>query len=151
MEWKRCIICQKDTADRLQCPSNSKRNDAGAEYASFVNNLQEFVKIDMLPVNLDIEYLNESQGIEQMLKEHQASWHKTCRDLFNNTKLQRAQKRSLYEERPDGHQTMEEESTSPVKARRSSCPASECIGKNECIFCDKLDKPSIFVQPRRLS
>ena len=85
MDWNSYIICQSNMAERLQCPSNSKRKDAGAGYSSFVNNLQEFLKIDMLPVNLNVNFLNEGKGIEQTLKDHLASWHKTCRDLFNNT------------------------------------------------------------------
>lgn len=36
-----------------------------------------------------------SEGSSVILKENKASWHKTCRDLFNDTKLQRAKKRTL--------------------------------------------------------
>ena len=129
-------------AERLQCPSNLKRKDAGAGYSSFVNNLQEFLKIDILLVNLNVNFLNEGKGIEQTLKDHQALWHKTCRDLFNNTKVQRAQKRASDkgEQEPNLRQ---EERGSPIKARRSSCAAqSEYLDMNECLFCDKPDKPS---------
>ena len=142
MDWKLCIICQSNTAERLQCPSNSKRKDAGAGYSSFVNNLQEFLKIDMLPVNLNVNFLNEGKGIEQSLKDHQALWHKTCRDLFNNTKVRHAQKRASDkgEQEPNLRQ---KERGSPIKARRTSCAAqSEYLDMNECLFCDKPDKPS---------
>ena len=142
MDWKLCIICQSNTAERLQCPSNTKRKDAGAGYSSSVNNLQEFLKIDMLPVNLNVNFLNEGKGIEQTLKDHQALWHKTCRDLFNNTKVRLAQKRASDKGQQEPN-LRQEERGSPIKARRSSCAAqSEYLDMNGCLFCDKLDKPS---------
>ena len=96
----------------------------------------------MLPVNVNIACLNEGQGIEQTLKDHQASWRKTCRDLFNNTKLRRAQKRNLYDEQPEGNTQVEEERGSLIKARRRSFAASLSSANSKCIFYDKLDELS---------
>jgi hypothetical protein len=96
----------------------------------------------MLPVDVSIECLDEGQGIEQTLKDHKAAWHKTCRDLFNNTKLQRAKKPSLHDEQTDEDLPAQETRGSPVKARRSNCTLGETLAKNECIFCDKPDKLS---------
>ena len=121
---------------------SSKRKDAGIGYSSFVSNLQEFIKIDMLPVNVNIACLNEGQGIEQILKEHQASWHKTCGDLFNNTKLRRAQKRNLCKEQPERNTQVEEERGSPIRAKRTSFAASLSSANSKCIFHDKLDELS---------
>ena len=131
---------KKNTAERLQCPANSKRKDAGIGYSSFVSNVQEFIKIDMLPVNVNIACLNEGQGIEQTLKEHQASWHKTWGDLFNHTKLRRAQKRNFYEEQPERNTQVEEVRGSPIRGRRTCFAASLSLANSKCIFRDKLDK-----------
>ena len=37
-------------------------------------NRQEFIKIDMLPVNFDVKGFDGGNGIEETLKERQASW-----------------------------------------------------------------------------
>ena len=95
MDWCRCIICQKITKEDLQCPANSKRKDAGAGYTSFANNLKEFQNLGVEPVALDAKLLDEGNGIEQTFLDKKASWHKSCRDLFSNTKLERAKKRKL--------------------------------------------------------
>ena len=64
MDCKLCIICQTDKMERLQCPANSRRKDAGVGFSSFVKNLEEFHKIDMLPVDLNIKNLAKGQGME---------------------------------------------------------------------------------------
>ena len=46
---------------------------------------------------LKISCLDEGQGITQTLSDRKASWHKSCRDLFSNTKLKHAKKRKLDE------------------------------------------------------
>ena len=97
MDWHQCIICQKSTKEDLQCPANSKRKDAGAGYTSFVNNLKEFQNLGIEPAALDVKLLDAGNGIEQTFLDKKASWHKSCRDLFSNTKLERAKKRKLAE------------------------------------------------------
>lgn len=87
MDWKLCIICQTTkTGEPLQCPANSKRKDVGASYSSFARNLEEFQKIGSVPGNLNVEDLNDGQGIEHTLTERKAMWHKTCRNAFGNAK-----------------------------------------------------------------
>ena len=38
LNWDLCMLCQKQTNVKLQCPNNSKRDDAGAGYMTFVTN-----------------------------------------------------------------------------------------------------------------
>ena len=97
MDWHQCIICQKSTKEDLQCPANSKRKDAGAGYTSFVNNRKEFQNLGIEPAALDVKLLDAGNGTEQTFLDKKASWHKSCRDLFSNTKLERAKKRKLAE------------------------------------------------------
>ena len=58
--------------------------------------------------------------------------------------MRRAQKRASAKEQLEPNLPLEEEERgSPIKARWSSCAApSDYLGMNECIFCDKPDKPS---------
>lgn len=153
MDWKRCIICQKTTGERLQCPANSKRKDAGAGYISFIQKVEEFKKLGINVTSCELP-VDEGQGIEQKLLHNKASWHKLCRDLYNNTKLQRAKKRKLAEvaEEERSDEIVEEIPSSPVKARRSSVgsynPQSQCFfsGTNMIV-------PAIFIlhQPLMLT
>ena len=47
-----------------------------------------------MPINLDHVRLDEGDGIEMTLRANYARYHKSCKLLFNNTKLQKAEKRS---------------------------------------------------------
>ena len=48
-------------------------------------------------MDINIDLFDEGTGIEQMLVNHKALWHKYCRDHLSNTKLNRAKKRMLAE------------------------------------------------------
>ena len=142
MDWHQCIICQKSTKEDLQCPANSKRKDAGAGYTSFVNNLKEFQNLSIEPAALDVKLLDAGNGIEQTFLDKKASWHKSCRDLFSNTKLERAKKRKLaeiskVEKNGKDEMGIGECISSPVKARRSNVPRFH--GESHCFFCDTVD------------
>ena len=142
MDWKLCVICQKvKTGEPLQCPAISKRKDVGASYSSFARNLEEFQKIGSVPANVNIEELNEGQGIEHTLKERKASWHKTCRNAFSNEKIERAKKRKHESEKLEDNSDLlaTGNSPSPVKARRSSFPSNP--SNNHCFFCESIDSP----------
>ena len=77
--------------------------------------------------------LDENEAFEQTLLHNKASWHKSCGDLYNNTKLERAKKRKLAEAAAEEiiDETEEEIPSSPVKARRSSVerynPQRQCF------------------------
>ena len=140
MDWKLCIICQTTkTGEPLQCPANSKRKDVGASYSSFARNLEEFQKIGSVPGNLNLEDLNDGQGIEHTLTERKAMWHKTCRNAFGNANLERAKKRKYESEKEEQNDSLlvTENTSSPVKARRSSFPSNP--SNNHCFFCDLSD------------
>jgi len=146
MDWDKCVICQKHTKDDLQCPANSKRNDGDAGYASFSNNVLEFKSIDAIPLTgLNIALLDEGQGIEETLRQRKAVWHKKCRDIFNNTKLERAKKRKLSCDQPETNEdgNVCELTYSPIKARRLSNPLPSTKAVS-CFF------PQIFIHFLRL-
>ena len=86
-------LSNHQTGEPLQCPANSKRKDVGASYSSFARNLEEFQKIGSVPGILNVEDLNDGEGIEHTLTERKAMWHKTCRNAFGNANLERAKKR----------------------------------------------------------
>lgn len=120
----------------------SKRKDVGASYASFARNLEEFHKIGSVPGHLNVEELNQGQGIEHSLKERKALWHKTCRNSFSNANLERAKKRKHDRENEEENSDLlvTESTSSPVKARRSGLPGSSF--SSHCFFCESSDVPA---------
>ena len=93
LEWSLCILCQKLTKESLQCPVRSKRLDLGAGYKSMAENLQGFFAIGALPFDVKQNQLDDGSGLFNTLSKHEASWHKSCKDKINSTKLKRAEKR----------------------------------------------------------
>lgn len=115
IDWKLCALCQETKEESLQCPANSKRTDRGAGYKSLAEHLLLFSELGITPFAISLEQLNDGSGIENTLLNNKASWHKSCRDKVNSTKLKRAQKRRDQEEDATSH--------IPVKTRRSSLAA----------------------------
>ena len=117
------------TDERLECPADSKRKDAGVGYKSFTENLMRFSDIDELPVKILLERLDDDDGIEATLRCRKASWHKSCRCKFNATKLERAEKR-----RSDNFKELD---SVGWKYTRSQKKAKVDI-KVACLFCDQV-------------
>ena len=141
-DWNVCVLCQAKTSEPLQCPANSKRTDVGAGYRYVAENLIKFHELDAIPVGVNIQHLNIDTGLENVLYEHSAVWHKSCRNKIGNDKLQRASKRK----------TEESHNASPVKTRRSlSEHQQQTQAKDVCIFCDNiLLDPLVFTRLPRL-
>lgn len=78
----------------------------------------------------------DGSGVENTLLKNKASWHKSCKDKVNSTKLKRAQKRREQEEDATSH--------SPVKTRRTSFAGEGRLDENESkwFFCNDVAGPS---------
>ena len=46
----RCVLCQEDTREALQCPANSKQHDVGAGYSTLSFNIIRFNELNKLPI-----------------------------------------------------------------------------------------------------
>ena len=129
--WKLCIICQEDKAEALPCSSQSKRQDMGSGYSSLADNLIKFNELGQLPGTLKLERLNDGHGIEAAMVVNNAQHHHTCRLKYNNTKLQRAEKRKL--------KTEGESHDLPAACKRirsySRSPRTENMVQEACFFC----------------
>ncbi|XP_031575406.1 uncharacterized protein LOC116309020, partial [Actinia tenebrosa] len=138
-------LLQRKTKEGLQCPANTKRKDGSVGYTSFASNILEFKSISGVPKWLNLSLLDEGLGIEETLRQRNASWHKTCRDIFNNTKLERAKKRKLSGQPDANEDDTQIESDGgvciPLKTRRSSATLSSKALYYYCFFCDKEDNP----------
>ena len=88
MDWTSCIICQKTTSE-LTCPINNRRYDSMNVYEDFLENVEEFRKLDEIPI--EIEHC-QAFAAEHFVK-NRASWHRSCNQKFNNSKLERVRTR----------------------------------------------------------
>ena len=114
-DWTKCAICQQNKVEPLRCPADSKRScDVGSGYKTLAGNITKFRDLDCMPIRVDLSRLDEGEGLENTFVRWKARWHKSCYDLFNSTKLKRAEKREALEsEQPVGG-----------KYTRSASPAS---------------------------
>ena len=88
-------------------------------YGSFLGVVSAFRKLGTIPVALHFE---EDITVDHLVQ-HQAAWHKSCRLKFNQSKLDRAQKREIKNA---------ETSTSGEKR-----PRRQSVNKMACLFCQQ--------------
>ena len=120
-DWSKCFICQEDKDDKLMFP-NAK--NAGAGFASIVENLIQFEDMECLPFSL--KRLDEQgKGIEETLKQKNACLHNQCKLTYSKTRLQRAEKRKYAE-------CMDTSQKSPKFTRKRK---SFTESKSLCFFC----------------
>lgn len=81
--WDTCVLCQIVTDESLQCPLRSTKRTVGSGYASLAEDILRFQTLQHMPINIDLERLNDGDGIESTLMSHRAEWHKKCRLKFN--------------------------------------------------------------------
>ena len=149
-DWRLCIICQKDKNETLTKPEQSKRKDIGSGYSSLAENLIKFNELGELPGSLQLERLDDGHGIEAAMVAHGAQYHHTCKLQYNNTKLHRAQKRTLKKE----GQSDEEESLCK-RTRAHSRSSTEKVPET-CFFCGQpagtqgLRKAATFEMDKRV-
>ena len=76
----------------MQCPSESKRTDVnvGQGYSTVATNRIRLNELQAMSMPIDID---ECKGIEATMLEHLAKWHKSCKAKYNESKLERAEKR----------------------------------------------------------
>ena len=65
----------------------------GSRLQEYAENLQGFFAIGALPFDVKQNQLDDGSGLFNTLSKHEASWHKSCKDKINSTKLKRAEKR----------------------------------------------------------
>ena len=73
VDWRKCVICQKETAEKSQCPANSKRHDPGAGYLTIERDLTSFHEAGELHLAVDWESLDEGNGISHTFENHRAT------------------------------------------------------------------------------
>ena len=126
---EKCCLCQKVTNEVLQCPAKSKRLDIGVGqgYSTLSASIMHLNELHELPIPVDLERLDEGNGIEATLRENKAMWHKSCCTKLNATQVRRAEKRKV---------SLEDSELKEVPARKYT-RQSACFKMEEltCYFC----------------
>ena len=63
IDWKKCFICQEDSAETLCCSLNSKSGNAQESYASLAERIQKFKCFKELPVQMNLESLEDGVAL----------------------------------------------------------------------------------------
>jgi hypothetical protein len=136
-DWDKCVICQGCKDETLHCPADSTRNDKGQGYVTVAQNIQTLYNLHDMPVKIDPERLAEDgNDIAATFVAHEAKWHLSCKLLFNNTQVLRANKRKLKETHPDN------DNKSAKRLKRNSAGAYDNVEYMPlCFFCDKPEGP----------
>jgi hypothetical protein len=107
---------------------------AKSGYRTLSKNISEFAKINEMPIPLDIRRIDEGDGIEAAFIKNEAQYHESCRLMFNNTKLQRVQKRhqppdTSLSDIPLSFKFTRKSSTAPTEERS--------LHLEGCFICEK--------------
>ena len=127
--WELCVICQQQKTESLTSPAHSKRRYTGKGYKSLADNLVKFNEMRELPKTLQLDRIDEGQGIKAALVANEAKWHHTCMLRYNNTMLRRAEKRA---QPSDENSWTDDVSHKSVRLRPSSTKAN--ASKQSCFF-----------------
>ena len=142
INWDLCALCQlENTNEKLVSPANDKRKDRGSGYKSLANNLPKFEEFGQLPIQVPLSVLDEGGGIEETLRSHQASWHKSCFNKCSSAKMTRAQKRKHAEVSEDDSDEETSTQASPIKTRLAflgtAAKSSTREDRKQCFFCEE--------------
>ncbi|KAK3869743.1 hypothetical protein Pcinc_015596 [Petrolisthes cinctipes] len=92
-DWTKCCLCQQNKPEELQSPQMNPTKSENDGYTNLSRNIPLFNAINALPIKFDPARFDAGSGIETILRENTAKYHHSCRLLFSNTKLKRAEKR----------------------------------------------------------
>ena len=73
-EWTKCFICQTVTDDPLRSPKEG--------YETLSTNIPKFAALAALPFGLNLERINNGNGIEQTLRDNSARYHNKYQLLY---------------------------------------------------------------------
>lgn len=93
MNWTKCCLCQKDSAERLQ-EADYHRFPKSNGYKTLYKNILALYELRDLPLAIILDRFDEGGlGIEETIKKNNAKYHPSCFLMFSNTRVERARKR----------------------------------------------------------
>jgi hypothetical protein len=138
-DWEKCILCQRTQKGlKTTCPAFSKRSDVGSGYKSLAEKIQQFLKCEQLPPEINMRSLDEGDGVEATCSRHKAFWHRKCiSQTIHTTTLNRMLKQST--DLPEPLSDSQSEYEVPCKKRNTrGSSGSVCVQFTPlCFFCEK--------------
>ena len=129
IDWSLCALCQEHLDKPLVCPANSKRTDIGAGYDSLGDHLTSFRCAGKEPLPIEINRLDEGDGISSTMTRNHAKWHTSYRLKCCASRVARiVQPSPGTSETPGGHPYM----------RRQATRREILIEDRKCFFCDEV-------------
>ena len=96
MDWTMCVICQnllQNHYPALKIQPTGVIHLMFNVYKDFLENVAEFEKLNALPTQCGILSSGMSDNTIESCMVNKASWHRSCNQRFNNSKLQREKER----------------------------------------------------------
>jgi hypothetical protein len=135
-DWTLCFLCQElKKQHKLICPAKAKTKTCGYDYIADM--LLDFQALGQSPINIDLQRLDDGNGIANTLSNHKAEYHKVCYMKFSKDKLERA-KRSKRAQSPEASAISPKKLRSSTGHLSSSVDDKEAPEMNKCFFCDKI-------------
>ena len=75
IDWNKCFMCQKNSAENIRCPLNSKSGNALECCTSLVERIRKFKYFKKLPAQMNLENLKDGAELGQSLLKHGAKHH----------------------------------------------------------------------------
>ncbi len=137
IDFTKCFLCQSDDKNDLRDPSKCIKSTVYQPYQTLALNIIELKNLNQLPFDIDVEAFQLFEGgLEKVLEDNKAVWHKNCRNKVDSQKVSRAKKRY----------SAECSVASPVKTRRLSLPveaqnvsmvteSGDNSAKHSCFIC----------------
>ena len=92
-QTEQSVVFVSKTQETLMSPQR-KVNKKDSGYSILAINIPLFYSLHQMPIDLDPGRLDDRDGVEETLRKNDAQYHHSCRLLFNNSNLERAQKRA---------------------------------------------------------
>ena len=79
IDWSMCALCREQSDKTVICPAKSNRTDIAAGYDMWADIWSSFRSDGNEPLPIDINMLDEGDGISNTLTRNHAKWHASCR------------------------------------------------------------------------
>ena len=140
MDWSLCVLCQENKKGvPLPEPDTRKNKSPGLE--SLEQFIIEYHNINALPHNLNMNHINDGSGITQTLIKNKAKWHRDCKKLYCELKVNRAKDR-VNKRKAEYDST---DCPSAVKTRRKDKPIP-ASNKDICFFCEETSNKEKLIE-----
>ena len=141
VDWTRCIFCQQDTSDNLNCPAkNPILSRCNLGYSTLAANLENLMGVNprlLLPSKLSLRALDGS-GIKETLSKNKALWHKGSVLVYQGQKFPK----TLADAKVSNEKFADAVGPSPSDSRtrtRSTSAAQINLKDNVCFLCSTHD------------